>query len=69
MLPVQVEFVTVLDGRLDVTVEHTAHRLEAGDSLTFASAPHNFRNPGPDRARVLWVLAPAISGQAGYSAQ
>ncbi len=60
-LPVQVEFVTVLEGALEVIVNKTAHQLRTGDSLTFASAPHTFRNPGDTRARVLWVLAPAIS--------
>jgi len=60
-LPVQVEFVTVLDGTLEVTVNKTKHQLGTGDSLTFASAPHTFTNPGSTRARVLWVLAPAIS--------
>lgn len=64
-LPVEVEFATVLKGQLEVWIAETPHTLAEGDSLTFASAPHSFRNPGPGKARVLWVLAPALRDQSG----
>ena len=36
--------------------EEEAH-LSEGDSFVFdSSAPHSFRNPGRDTARVLWII-------------
>lgn len=57
------EFVHVLEGTLDIEVAGVAHRLAAGDSLTFnAAAPHHWRNPSAAfGARVLWVLSPALA--------
>lgn len=59
-LPVEVEFVHVLSGRLRLDFENESYDLEPGDSLTFSSAPHTFTNIGDAQARVMWVLAPAV---------
>lgn len=57
-LPVDREFVTVLEGELEITIESEAHRLAVGDALGFdARHAHTWRNPSSDHAaRVLWVL-------------
>jgi len=61
-LPVQVEFVLVLDGTLTIQLESREVVLNAGDALTFpAQTPHGFFNPDSETtARVLWVFAPAL---------
>ncbi|WP_040768172.1 helix-turn-helix domain-containing protein [Tsukamurella sp. 1534] len=62
-LPSEVSFVMIQGGTLrlgfppDGTVE-----LAAGDAMTFdPSRPHTFV-AGPDGARVLWVMTPALPG-------
>lgn len=59
-LPVEQEFVTVLEGQLRMQFEDTVVELGVGDSLTFrASLPHTWVNPSEQaEARVLWVLTP-----------
>jgi mannose-6-phosphate isomerase-like protein (cupin superfamily) len=38
-----------------------AHRLEAGDCVTFdADLPHHFENPGPDEAVLLAILSAGL---------
>lgn len=61
-LPIDVEFVFVIDGVLEVTVDGEVTLLHAGDALTFApDAPHAFTNPhATATTRVLWVLSPAL---------
>ena len=59
-LPAGVEFVFILAGVLQVTVAGERMVLEEGDALTFtADMEHTFR-AGAGRARVLWVLSPAL---------
>jgi transcriptional regulator with XRE-family HTH domain len=59
-LPAGVEFVFILAGQLQVTVAGEGIVLEEGDALTFtADMEHTFR-AGANRARVLWVLSPAL---------
>lgn len=62
-LPVEREFVTVLEGRFQLSIEDRSFELGVGDSLTFrASLPHVWRNPSDiEIARVLWVLTPHAS--------
>jgi uncharacterized cupin superfamily protein len=57
-----VEFVLILAGQLQVTVAGEQVLLEEGDALTFtADMDHSFQAPaGAGRARVLWVLSPAL---------
>jgi transcriptional regulator with XRE-family HTH domain len=61
-LPSDVEFVFVLEGRLQVTVRGEHVVLEAGDAFTFPPrSPHCFRGIAPaGRTRVLWVFSPAL---------
>ena len=61
-LPVDVEFVFLVRGRITLVVDGRPHELAAGDAITFApSVPHAFHNPTEDEiAEVLWVLAPAL---------
>jgi transcriptional regulator with XRE-family HTH domain len=61
-LPSDVEFVFVLEGRLQVTIRDEQVVLEAGDALTFLSrSEHCFRSVATTgRTRVLWVFSPAL---------
>jgi transcriptional regulator with XRE-family HTH domain len=53
------ECVFLLEGTLDITVEHSTHRLLPGDALTFASRRgHGWSNPGTEPAAALWVMTP-----------
>jgi transcriptional regulator with XRE-family HTH domain len=53
------EVVIVLEGRLELWVGDEHHVLETGDSITHSSRqPHHNRNPGPDRAVVLFCSTP-----------
>ena len=54
-------FVTVLRGSFELVIEGETRRLGTGASTTFAGrSRHEWRNPGPDDAEVLWVLAPPL---------
>ena len=53
------ECVIVLKGRMHVRVADDHYELSKGDSVTFESRlPHSYRNPGPGRSEVLWVMTP-----------
>jgi transcriptional regulator with XRE-family HTH domain len=53
------ECVIVLRGRLEFRVGSDRYMLEEGDSIVFESRiPHWNRNPGPERAEVLWITTP-----------
>jgi transcriptional regulator with XRE-family HTH domain len=53
------ECLIVLEGRLDLWVGDETYRLEAGDAIRYPSRVlHRNQNPGPDAARVLFVLTP-----------
>jgi transcriptional regulator with XRE-family HTH domain len=53
------EVVIVLEGRLELWVGDEHHVLEQGDAITHSSRqPHRNRNPGPDRALVLFCSTP-----------
>lgn len=53
------EFLFVLRGALNITVEHDEYRLKAGDSFYFeSSTPHHWKNPGRTESWVLWVNTP-----------
>lgn len=57
-LPVDREFVTVLEGSLRLTIENEVIDLETGDALSFDAAyRHTWINPSDQSiARVMWVL-------------
>jgi quercetin dioxygenase-like cupin family protein len=61
-LPADVEFVFVLDGRLEITVQDEVTELRHGDAFTFPpSREHSFRSL--ESARVLWVISPALPAE------
>ena len=56
------EFLTVLEGRLAVSVNGEEHVLEAGDSIHFKSGNrHGFRNLSESPTRVLLATTPRFS--------
>jgi transcriptional regulator with XRE-family HTH domain len=61
-LPSDVEFVFVVEGRLQVTIRDEQVVLEAGDAFTFPPrSAHCFRSIADNgRTRVLWVFSPAL---------
>ncbi|MCC5947946.1 MAG: helix-turn-helix transcriptional regulator [Nitriliruptoraceae bacterium] len=67
---VEVEFVFVLRGTLELHVADAVHVLAAGDALTFLPhSPHAFVNPDPQLpAEVLWILTPALPSDDPTSA-
>lgn len=53
------EFIYVLRGDLEITLDGEGYHLKAGDSFYFESAtPHRWKNPGRKEALVLWVNTP-----------
>lgn len=53
------EFIYVLSGTLEITVDGQQYSLKPGDSFYFESAtPHHWRNPGRKETCVLWVNTP-----------
>ena len=53
------EFLIVLEGALTLWVGSEEHHLKAGDAIRYSSrVPHRNENPGPDTARVLFVITP-----------
>ena len=53
------EVVIVLEGRLELWVGDEFHVLGDGDAITYSSRqPHRNRNPGPDRAVILFCATP-----------
>jgi quercetin dioxygenase-like cupin family protein len=46
----------LLSGRLQVTVEKTVYKMQAGDMIYLTSQiPDRWKNPGPALARLLWL--------------
>jgi DNA-binding transcriptional MerR regulator/quercetin dioxygenase-like cupin family protein len=53
------EFIYVLRGDLEITVDGQEYQLKSGDSFYFESAtPHRWRNPGRKETLLLWVNTP-----------
>lgn len=53
------EFIYVLRGELEITLDGEHYRLKAGDSFYFESAtPHRWKNPCRKETLVLWVNTP-----------
>jgi DNA-binding transcriptional MerR regulator/quercetin dioxygenase-like cupin family protein len=53
------EFLYVLQGEFQISLEEKEYRLESGDSFYFESAtPHRWKNPGRRETWVLWVNTP-----------
>jgi transcriptional regulator with XRE-family HTH domain len=53
------ECLVVLEGSLDLWVGEETYHLVVGDAIRYSSrVPHRNQNPGPGRARVLFILTP-----------
>ncbi|MDD3088363.1 MAG: XRE family transcriptional regulator [Candidatus Omnitrophica bacterium] len=53
------EFVLVLRGAIEITLNETSYILRKGDSIYFnSSVPHSFRNIGKEEAEAVWVVTP-----------
>lgn len=53
------EFIYVLRGDLEITLNSELFRLKPGDSFYFeSSTPHHWKNPGVKETWVLWVNTP-----------
>ncbi len=53
------EFLHVLQGRLNISLEGHEYHLQQGDSLYFESSiPHRWVNPGKKEVAVLWINTP-----------
>lgn len=53
------EFIYVLRGDLEISVDGEDYRLKPGDSFYFESAtPHRWKNPGRKETWLLWVNTP-----------
>jgi len=53
------EFLYVLRGKLQISVEEKEYRLKTGDSFYFeSSSPHRWFNPGQSESWILWVNTP-----------
>lgn len=53
------EFIYVLRGDLEISVDGENYRLKTGDSFYFESAtPHRWKNPGRKETWLLWVNTP-----------
>src|SRR6266567_133632 len=53
------EFLYILRGELEITVDGAVYRLKPGDSFYFESAtPHRWKNPGRKETMVLWINTP-----------
>jgi len=53
------EFVLVLKGTLEITLNETVYILHKGDSIYFnSSTPHAFKNIGKEKAEAVWIVTP-----------
>jgi transcriptional regulator with XRE-family HTH domain len=70
-LPADVEFIFVLEGRLQVKLRDEEIVLEPGDAFTFPPhIEHTFRNVRPDGpTRVLRLFCPALSVEGSLDAE
>jgi transcriptional regulator with XRE-family HTH domain len=56
----QVEVAYVMTGLLELRVGEAKETLHAGDAITLSGEPvAAWRNPGPEDARVLWIILPS----------
>ncbi|MBF0252306.1 MAG: helix-turn-helix transcriptional regulator [Candidatus Omnitrophica bacterium] len=53
------EFVLVLKGSIEITLNDMSYILQKGDSIYFnSSVPHAFKNTGKGEAEAVWVVTP-----------
>lgn len=55
------EFVWVLEGNLNITLDDVTHTLSSGDSIYFRSSqPHTWENKTAEECKVLWIDTPPV---------
>jgi mannose-6-phosphate isomerase-like protein (cupin superfamily) len=65
--PRQTELFLVLEGEYEFAVGERRFRAGPGDvALVPPGTPHTFRNPGPTAARFVFMLTPALGGEAFF---
>ena len=53
------EFILVIKGTLEVTLNDAIYVLKKGDSIYFnANTPHSFKNTGKEESEAIWVVTP-----------
>ncbi|OGS35746.1 MAG: hypothetical protein A2293_11320 [Elusimicrobia bacterium RIFOXYB2_FULL_49_7] len=53
------EFVLVIKGTLEITLNDAVYVLKKGDSIYFnSSTPHSFKNIGQEETEAIWVVTP-----------
>ena len=50
----------IVEGRFELWVGERSFALGPGDSFRFKGEPHRWRNPGPGRTLIVWVIAPPV---------
>ncbi len=50
----------VVSGTLELTIGDATFLLNEGDSFRFAGEPCRWRNPGGEKAVVIWVISPPV---------
>lgn len=50
----------ILSGTLDLWIGQRLFHLRPGDSFRFAREPYRWRNPGPEKAVVIWAISPPV---------
>jgi len=50
----------IVEGRFELEVGGRHFTLGAGDSFRVKGEPHRWRNPGPGRTVIVWVIAPPV---------
>ncbi|NRQ32600.1 helix-turn-helix transcriptional regulator [Nonomuraea sp. NN258] len=55
------QFIHVLNGEFEITLDGRRYHLRAGDSLTFSGRERkSWRNPAGEDAELLWMLTPSL---------
>lgn len=63
-------FALVIRGSLELVVDRAPRHLQSGDSLTFpARSTHEWSNPGPVDAEVVWVITAPLPRQELFPAR
>ncbi|MET7541152.1 cupin domain-containing protein [Streptomyces sp. NPDC055059] len=63
-------FALAIRGSLELVVHGTPRHLQSGDSLTFpARSAHEWSDPGPVDAEVVWVITPPLPRQELFPAR
>ena len=50
----------IVEGRLDIEISGTRHRLDPGDSFRIRGEPFRWSNPHDVPAVAIWVIAPPV---------